>query len=102
MCVCVCPPRALNLPINERVQLILNQSCKCGDKYACYQSIIPSQAWHFRGENTQQSTHSRILSMDLPLQYAGKVILIFDDETTFSRGTLIKYVNVSHFLFIFS
>lgn len=29
--------------------------------------------------------------MNLPLQHAGKVILTFDDETTSSRGTLIKH-----------
>lgn len=40
------------------------------------------------------------LSMNLPLQYAGKVILIFDDETTSSRGTLIKHLKVSSSLFL--
>lgn len=102
----VWPPRAFNYPsmnefsrleMSHRIQISWSSTNRKNvkNKCACYQSIFPSQAC---GE--LQSTHSRILSMNLPLQYAGKVILIFDDETTSSRGTFIKYLKVSPSLFL--
>jgi len=74
----------------HRIQISLSSTkCKNVKNKCANQSIFPSQEC---GE--LQYTHRRILSMNLPLQYAGKVILIFDDKTTSSRGTFIKYLKV--------
>ncbi len=71
-------------------------------KQMCLFSIYNSQSgtaplWIYTAVYTQQNFINESASAVCWEGY-----LIFDDETAFSRGTLIKHLKVSHSLFLFS